>query len=111
MKISYFCRRAQSGLLQDSPKIQSPNICQYVGSFDMFRHFRLNLDSFDEFQGSLDEFGPFKKFRISAEELSQLFCRIHRKFKVLIFANFWVDLINLGIFSVNLDLLDEFHGH
>ena len=27
---SYFCRRAQSALLQDLPKIQIPNICQLV---------------------------------------------------------------------------------
>ena len=48
-------------------------------------------------------FGPILKFCISAEELSQLFCRIHRKFKVPILDNKWFDSIGLGILSLNLD--------
>ena len=58
----------------------------------------------------LDTFRPFQKFHISAEDLSQVFCRIRRKLKVLIFAHEWVNSIGLGTLIINLDLLDEFHG-
>ena len=70
----------------------------------------LNLDLLDKFLRHLDAFGLNLRFRISAEELSQLFWRIHQKFRVLIFANNWVDSISFGIMILNLDLLDEFHG-
>ena len=52
----------------------------------------------------------FQKFSISAEELSQLFCKIHQKFKAQIFANKWVDLISLRISIIFKDLFVEFYG-
>ena len=39
--------------------------------------------------------------RISAEELRQLICKIRKKFKVLIFADKWVDWIGLAIMILN----------
>ena len=53
--------------------------------------------------------GLDKKFHIPAEELSQFFCRIYRKFKVLIFAISMVNLICLGIMIPNLTYLKSFH--
>ena len=70
----------------------------------------LNLDLFNEFPRHLNAFGPIWKFRISAEELSQLFCKIRRKFNTLIYANKGVDLVGFVIMILNLDLFDEFHG-
>ena len=59
---------------------------------------------------ALNTFDPILKNRIFAEDLSQLFCRIHQKCEVLVFANKWVDLIDFGIIILNFDLSDEFHG-
>ncbi len=78
--------------------------------FDWFRHFDYQYGLIGRIPWHLDTFGPIQKFRISAEDLSQLFCRIHRKLKVLIFANESVDSMGLSILIINLDLLDKFHG-
>ena len=55
-----------------------------MGLFDRFRHFETQFGLIGQVLKLFDEFGQFLKFRISAEELSQLLCRIHRKFKVVI---------------------------
>ena len=89
--------------MQDSPKIQSPNICHYVGGFDLFGRNEVQIEVIRQISRLIDTFFPIQKFRISAEELSQLFCRIRRKFKVLIFDIYWVDLICLGILKFNLE--------
>ena len=81
--------------MKGSPKIQSPYICHLFGLFDQFRHFEFQFGQIEQVSRHLDQFGPFKKIRIPAEELSQLFCRINRKFKVLIFAIYWVDTIDI----------------
>ena len=76
--------------------------------FDWFGHYDSRFGLIERVLGHFNTFGPIKNFRISAEELSQLFCRIHRKFIVVKFANKWTDLIGLDIMILNLDLLKEF---
>ena len=63
----------------------------------------LNLKYLDHICTILSCLAWFEDFCISAEELSQLFCRIYRKSNVLIFANKWVDSIGLGIIILNLE--------
>ena len=66
-----------SGLLQDSLKIQTPNISQLMGWFDEFGNFGYQFELIRRIFRLLDAFGHIWKFRISAEELSQLFYTIH----------------------------------
>ena len=89
--------------MQDPPKIQSPNMCRLMGKFDRFWHHDSQFGLIGRILRDLDKFGLIHEFRISAEELSQLFCRIHRKFKVVVFADEWVNPISFGIMILNLD--------
>ena len=81
-----------------------------MGWFDKFGHFDYLCELILRILRILDAFGYIWKFPISAEELSQLFWRIHQKYKIRIFANKWVDLISFGILIINMNLFVEFHG-
>ena len=73
-------------------------------------HFHIQFGIIGQFSRNLDTCSPILIYRNSAEELSQLFCRIHWKLKVLFFDSKWIDSIGLGISILNLNLLDEFHS-
>ena len=81
-----------------------------MGWFDKFEHFDYQCECIRWILRLLDAFGQIWKFRITAEELSQIFCRIHQQFKVRMFANQWVALINLGILIIHVNLFVEFYG-
>ena len=65
---------------------------------------------FLDFHGIQELLARFKNFKNFAEDLSRVFCRIYRIFKVLIFSNKRVVFIGLGNMFIKLDLLDDFHG-
>ena len=55
-----------------------------MGGFDFFVHIGTQFGLIQRISRVIDTFGHILKFRISTGELSQLFCRIHLTFKVLV---------------------------
>ena len=108
LKILHFCRTPQSALLQDLSKYQTFDIRWNLSRIDWFSNYNTKFEVSGLFSLSFDPFGRIWKFCISAEQLSQLFCKIYRNFKLLIFVKISLVLIDFRCKIVNLECLDHF---
>ena len=84
-KFFHFCKTAKSALLLDLSKLHTLDICRNFSRIDWFSYYNTTFGVSAPFFRSLDPLGRILKFCISTEQRSQLFCRIYRNFKLLIF--------------------------
>ena len=105
----HFCRTAQSVRLKDLSKFKTFDIRRYFSRIDWFSIYNTKFGVSGPFSPSYDPFGRIWNFCIFAEQLSQLFCRIYRNFKLLIFVEISVESIYFRFTTLNLECLDHFH--